>query len=379
MLVDMANKITHEIEQMGKAQSQTTATETDDNSGVKSVGVPTMSVVEDTASVDDLGIRFDETVEQQVLKDIEATELPPDIKEIVLNGDVLGDRKLFTWKWMWYVCNDMLTLGCVADKHRQEAAEAKTLMALYTTLIDDIGEKLDDKTTFWELAKTAYPEVEPDWERTDIDSDYAHSIQRVWTELMDRLQSAPRFEEFVEPFMYNMRQTVLAMEYTQIADDYSALMNPEEMWYFDTQGIGSFLFWTIDLMFSPAFDMNDFREFRQIVYELQHMWRLGNWVTTWELEVHEQDYSTGIFVEAINHGIVDETDIERVESGEMEPERLIGRIKASGIVEQFTADWQRRRDALYEQNFEMDSLDSDAMVQMMEQFMQTHLAIEKHR
>ncbi|WP_276280374.1 hypothetical protein [Halorussus caseinilyticus] len=338
-----------------------------------------MSPVNDTTTVDDLSLEYDEEVEQRILGEVESATLPPKINDIVQDDGVLGDRKLFTWKWMWYVCGDMLTLDCVGDKHRQDAAEAKTLMALYTTLMDDIAEKLGDEATFWELAKTAYPESEPDWEREDIDSNYADSIRRVWTELIDHLESAPRFEEFEDPFTFNLRETVQAMEYTQMSDEYSAFMNSEEMWYFDTQGIGSFLFWTIDLMYSPSFEMDDFREFRQIVYELQHMWRLGNWVTTWELEIYEGDYSTGIIVEALNRGIIDGAELEQLETGEMSPERVIGRVEASGIVEQFVADWKRRRDALYQRDFGMRSLESDEMVRMMEQFMQSHLAIEKQR
>ncbi len=343
------------------------------------ITVPTMSPVNDTTTVDDLSLEYDEEVEQRILGEVESATLPPKINDIVQDDGVLGDRKLFTWKWMWYVCGDMLTLDCVGDKHRQDAAEAKTLMALYTTLMDDIAEKLGDEATFWELAKTAYPESEPDWEREDIDSNYADSIRRVWTELIDHLESAPRFEEFEDPFTFNLRETVQAMEYTQMSDEYSAFMNSEEMWYFDTQGIGSFLFWTIDLMYSPSFEMDDFREFRQIVYELQHMWRLGNWVTTWELEIYEGDYSTGIIVEALNRGIIDGAELEQLETGEMSPERVIGRVEASGIVEQFVADWKRRRDALYQRDFGMRSLESDEMVRMMEQFMQSHLAIEKQR
>lgn len=169
------------------------------------------------------------------------------------------------------------------------------------------------------------------------------------------------------------------MDYARLSADERALMNPEETWYFDTQAIGLFVNWTVDLMYSPEFERDDFRSFRQIVYELQHLWRLGNWITTWELEVHEHDFSTGIFVEALDRGIIYESDLERVEKGKLGPEKLIRQIKSSGIVDQFTADWIRRRDELYERDFEMTSLDSDRMVEMMERFMQTHLAIEKHR
>lgn len=373
----MANKFAGEIEQMRKGQSLTP--ETGRGQSGKQVKVPTMSAVNDTATVDELDIRFDEEVEKRLLNEVKTAELSPAIKDVVQDDGVLGDRELFTWKWEEYIFGEPLTLNCVADEHQQDAQEAKTLMGIYITLIDDIGEKHGDKTTFWELSKTAYPEAEPDWDRTDIDSDYAQSIERVWTELMDRLRSSPRFDEFIDTLLFNLRQTIQAMDYARLSNDARALMNPEETWHFDTQAIGLFVNWTIDLMFSPSFEMEDFRSFRQIAYELQHMWRLGNWIITWEREVHERDYSAGIFVEAINQGIIDETDLERLEDEKMDPKHLIGRIKASGIVEQFIADWKRRRDGLYERDFEMDSLASDEMVGKMEWLMQSHLATEGHR
>lgn len=373
----MANKFAHELKQIG--ETQTTGTETDSTETVEGVGVPMMSAIDDTATVEDLGIVFDERVERRLLNEVETSELSPAIKDIVQDDGVLGDRELFTWKWEWHIFGEPLTLNCVPEEYEQAAQEAKTLMGIYITLIDDVGEQLNDKTTFWELSKTAYPAAEPDWERDDVDSDYAHSIRRVWTELTDRLQSAPRFEEFIEPLLFNLRQTIQAMDYARLSADERALMNPEETWHFDTQAIGLFVNWTVDLMFSPSFERDDFRAFRQVVYELQHMWRLGNWIITWEREVHEHDYSAGIFVEALNQGIIDETDLEHLESGEMDPEQLIGRIKASGLAEQFTADWKRRRDQLLERDFEMESLDSGEMVEKMEWLMQSHLATEGYR
>lgn len=375
----MSDKQAQEVGAAGTAKSRSIGQTVGASVGVEPITVPTMSAVDGTTMVEDLGLEFDEEIETRILDEVERAALPPSIKDIVQDDGVLGDRNLFTWKWLWYIFCEPLTLSCVADEYEQEAYEAKTLMSIYITLVDDIGEQLDDKTTFWELAKTAYPETEPDWERDDIDTDYVHSIRRVWTELMDRLQSAPRFEEFREMFMFNLRQNVQAMEYAQRSANSPALMNPAEAWHYDTQAIGLYLFWGVDLMYSPAFEMDDFRTFRKLVYQLQHMWRLGNWIITWEREAHEHDYSAGIFVEAIDQGIVDETDLKQLENGELDPERLIGRIEVSGIVEQFIADWQRRRNRLYERDFGMESLDSDALVEMMEWLMQSHLATEGHR
>ncbi|MFB6175752.1 MAG: hypothetical protein ABEI99_01160, partial [Halobaculum sp.] len=142
---------------------------------------------------------------------------------------------------------------------------------------------------------------------------------------------------------------------------------------------GLFTFWSVDLMFSPSFDYEDYQTFRRITYELQHMWRLGNWIITWQREVHERDYSAGIIVEALHQGVIEESDLDALNTGELEPEDVIRKIRSAGLAEQFTWNWKQRRDKIRSQEFGMNSLDSSEMVSKMEWLMQSHFATEGHR
>lgn len=360
-----------------KAQNRSSGS--DDFVRGSSIQVPSMTSVDEQASMDDLGFDLDENTQEELLEEVRETELSDEMKDIVQDDGILGDRDLLLWKWIYHIFGEPLTLDTVPDEHFQEAREAASLVAIYITLIDDIGEKLGDRETFWELSKAAYPEVEPNWDREDINRDYAISTKRVWEALMDRIESSPRFEEFVEPLMFSLRQSIQGMDYARLSADYASFMNPEETWYFETQAIGLYLFWNVDLMYSPSFEYEDYQTFRRIAFELQHMWRLGNWIITWQREVHERDYSAGIIVEALHQDVISEADLDALEEGEVDSEEIIEKIRSAGLAEQFTWNWKQRRDKIRKQGFGMESLDSDEMVSKMEWLMQSHFATEGHR
>ncbi len=221
--------------------------------------------------------------------------------------------------------------------------------------------------------------MSPDWDREDIRRDYARSTERVWDALTDRLQAAPRFEEFVEPFMYDLRVSIESMDFARMSGEYPAFANRAETWQFETAAVGTYVFWDADLMFAPSFERDDYREFRELMHEAQHMWRLGNWIITWKREAYENDFTAGIFVEAIQQGILSDEDLERVKTGDLDPAVVIGQIQSSGIVDQFVWDWKRRRDELRRRAFEMESVDIDDYISKMEWLLRSHLATEGHR
>jgi len=347
-----------------------------DSAGIR---VPAMDAIDRRATLDDLGLDFSEDTRQELFDAVSETELSPEIRDIVQDDGELGDRELYLWKWLYHIFGEPLTLDTVPEEHFDTAHEAATLVAIYITLVDDAAEKLNDEATFWELAKAPYPTAEPNWDREDINRDYARSTKRVWEALIERLESAPRFEEFIEPFLFNLRQANQGMDYARMSADYQSFMNPEETWYFETQAIGLYTFWGIDLMFSPSFDSDDYQAFRRVTYELQHMWRLGNWIITWEREVHECDYSAGIIVEALNKGVIDRSELAALDGGEIEAEQIIEQIRSAGLAEQFTWNWKQRRDRIKERDFGMSSIDSNSMVEKMEWLMKSHFATEGHR
>lgn len=343
------------------------------------IEVPAMTAIDRTATIGDLGIEYDDVIGRELLQEAREVDLPDDLAEIVTDDGVLGDRELFTWKWIYYIFGDLLTLPCVPDEHEQAAQDSKFLIGTYITLMDDLAEKHGDAETFWELAKVSYPNTTPDWEREEIRTNYADSVRRVWNALQERFAEAPRYESFQDAFQFDMRSALQAMDFARLSGDHTGFANRVETWQYETEAIGMYATVGADVLFSKSFDADEYGEFRELVHELQRMWRLGNWVITWKREIEEHDFSAGVIIEAVRQGIVTEEDLDQVKSGSLDSSHVIERIENSDIPEQFVWDWKRRRDELREQDFGVESFDTDSMIDDMERLMQSHLATEGHR
>lgn len=350
--------------------------DSDDEAGP--IKVPGMTTVTEQTDVGDLDIREEGLSGERLATDIQDVSVPETLREIVQDDGVLGDRPLFTWKWIYHTCGELITLPCVDDAYVDTAQEAKFLAGVYITLVDDLAEKHNDEQTFWELSKVMYPAQSPDWDRTDINRNYARSAKRVWKELQRRLETAPRYEKFRETFLFDFRTAIQSMDFARVSAESSGLANRAETWFYETPAIGQLPVVDIDLMFSPSFDEDELGGLRELAHELQHMWRLGNWIITWKREVHEGDFTAGIFVEAVEQEIVTEHQLDAVREEELDPKVVVDTIDSSGLIDQFVADWKRRRDTLRSEDLGLSSVDKDEVIDGIERLMQSHLAREAY-
>lgn len=311
--------------------------------------------------------------------EVETVDLPADLQALVDTYEsVLGDRGGFLWQWLYRVFQSV-TLSCVPDERVETVSEIKTILAMYNVLLDDLAERHDDPGTFWELATVAYPDREPDWDRGDVDSGHATVAREVWATIEAKLATAPRHEEFREVFEFDLRQAVNAMDYSQIQDGTPELANLTETWEYDSHNIMLYALFDVDLMYAPSFSTADLGPLRELVYTCQQLWRIGNWVVTWEREVAEHDFSAAPIVAAIEEGAITRSLLAELEAGQVEPETVVERIRRSNVERAFLADWQRRRDRLRERSFGVESFDVDGLIDGMETLLRYHLASRGRR
>lgn len=338
-----------------------------------------MESLSEAKTIEELSLEYNEEIGNEIMAEARTTDLPEDLAFLVdYYDDVIGDRTEFLTRWLFYLFEE-LELSCVPDEHSVLACEIKTTMTMYDTLLDDLSEKHDDLDTFWEIAKAVLPRSEPDWERDDLDSAYLDVAEKVWNTIDRKLREAPRYDEFDEQFHFDMRQAVNAMDYSRVALRNPELSNMTEAWHHSPHNMMMFGFVDVDLMFSPEFDRGDLRPLREVVTELQHMWRIGNWVITWERELEERDYTAGIVTAARQRGVVDQETIDALDAHEITADEVAARINQTEIEESFIADWDRRRRQARARADEFDSIDLDAYVDGMEFLMQNHLATRGHR
>ncbi|WP_211206020.1 hypothetical protein [Halomicrobium katesii] len=312
--------------------------------------------------------------------EVESVELPESLATLVTDTELLNERPLFTWKWIYRIFGDELTLAAVPDSTRAEAQETKFLAGVYITLLDDLAERRNDAETFWELASVAYPGRTPNWERTGIDTAYADSARQVWSALESRLEATPNFDRLREPYFFDLRSCFQAMDFTRVANGSYGLMNLREIWQYETRAIGILGTVGADLFYIPSLDSSTYRTVRPILLAAQYLWRLGNWLITWRREAHEGDHTAVLFAEALQRGLISESDLVQLD-GEHPAvaDRVVEIIDEADLDVALAAEWERRHDHLATRIDAANDIDLDGLHTSMAWLMRSHLATEGKR
>ncbi|WP_246391654.1 hypothetical protein [Halosimplex pelagicum] len=279
------------------------------------------------------------------------------------------ERDRFLWRWV-YALLPSFTLSTVDEAHAAHVREQKTLLTMYVTVLDDLVEHRGDRATFREARRLACDTVAPDPERAAVDPETFAFVERLWTEFEDGLAGAPRRAEFADHFAYDFRQTADAMEYSALVSDTPHMANLAGTTRYGAHNMVMFPYADVDLMFSPAFDRRDLGALRDTLWDLQEMARIGNWLTTWEREVLEDDFSAGVVVAAVEEGVVSPEELAASE----EPAAVVEAIRESGLEERFRRRWQRIYDGVRSRDADAESVDVDGLVAGMETVFEYHLA-----
>jgi hypothetical protein len=286
-----------------------------------------------------------------------------------------GDRDRFVWKWI-YSLLPAFTLSSVPRENAGSARIQKTNLTILITLLDDLAEKHGDTQTFEEIRRLVTT-GETDDAGGSGDEDIIDFADRLWSELEAGLVDAPRHEKMREVFDYDLRQPLNAMDYSRVINDHLSMANLKGTEHYGPHNMVMFPYADIDVMHSPSFEFSEFGELRELIWDLQKMARIGNWLTTWEREIHEGDYTAGIVVYALRNDVItfDELRTTRPEHRD----ELVERVKERGIEDRFMNEWQRRHRAITERDYQADSVDVDAFIQGMETVMDHHLASRGHK
>ena len=322
-------------------------------------------------------VRFAESPDaRQLMAGVQDHDLPPVLDWLVDEYHTFeGARDRFMWKWVHELA-PRNALPCVDDDYLGRVATDKTLTILFVTLLDDVLEKRRDYATFEEASKAPFPAQHADLGRPGVDADYVRFTEHVWDTLEDRLQRAPRYEEYVELLRYDLKQVVNAIEYS-----YLAILRPElttlaDLMRYESHNMAMYVYADIDLMHADAAPEVDLPTLREAIWSAQQMARIGNWVSTWERELAEGDYSSGVVAYALQEGVVDLAELRAVEAdGSREAvERIAERIQDAGIEELFLDRWDEAYEDLLEVDERLDALDLDPYAEGLKEVLRYHLA-----
>lgn len=287
--------------------------------------------------------------------------------------EVVGDRDRFLWKWAHHLF-PKFTLSCTAPEYVEKVQNAKLEGLMFVSILDDVAEMHNDRTTFEEAAKIPFDHQPVNYDRDTVDREVLAFASDVWDEFSPTIQQGPQAADFEEIVRFDLKQILNAMEYSYLANHNLAVLNRSELQTYDAHNMMLFGFADIDLVYSPTFERHELSTLRQVIERAQRMVRIGNWITTWERELSEGDFTSGIVAYALERDVVSADDLRasRNDARVKDSETIIRTIRDHGIEDVFLRQWHEELAAAREFEGEFDSVDVETYLDGIETVMEYH-------
>lgn len=299
--------------------------------------------------------------------------LPDELAELADRYErQVGIRDRFVWKW-FHLLNPHFKLSAVDTEHTAKVQDDKTFLTFYITLIDDLLETRNDTATF--EAAAALPFADSAHIRQDnVDSSYLEITADVWETVEERLLNAPAYERFAPIFEFDLRQVINAIRYSGVVTEQPRMGNLTEAYAYGSHNMVMFPYAWIDLMHSSTFDMDELPTVRTMLWHAQRLARIGNWVSTWERELEEHDFGSGIVIHALENGLVSADDLQEAAdaSNKDDLDEIAAKIDREGIEEFFLDEWRWHYQKVARIPA-LESVDLDEFLRGIETVLQFHL------
>ncbi|MEX2559053.1 MAG: hypothetical protein WD403_04015 [Pirellulales bacterium] len=271
---------------------------------------------------------------QREISHVLSKQLSPALTEWGQRYSQVGKRNTYLWKW----CRqgvEVTALGCVAPELYDEVCDTKVLGVMLDVLIDDIADQKGDGRLLEQLLRL--PLEKDNYRLSKVapkDRAYAEFTIDVWREIHRRASRFPLYASYATLWRYDYLQLFNAMRYSHLVNEDPALLNLAEHDAYLPHNMHIIVSSTMDLMCSPGFDRRELGKLRDVIWHAQRMGRIGNLVTTWERELGEGDYTSGVYARALVHGDV---SLEQLLSGDRET--IAAGIRGGRHEEYFLRQW----------------------------------------
>src|SRR5690606_18753358 len=134
---------------------------------------------------------------------------------------------------------------------------------------------------------------------------------------------------------YDVSQLFNFIRYSRLSNGNVRLLNVVEHDLYSPHSMIQISFATLDLMCRQDFQLNEPGKIREIAWHVQWMGRIGNLITTWQREIGDGDFTSGVFARAVVRG---DLSIEQLNLGSAE--EIETAIREGGHEEYFLRKWE---------------------------------------
>lgn len=239
--------------------------------------------------------RFDAEVIEREQNVINAEKLSPVVRSWIDRYNLVGERGEYLWKWCQYGLK-AIQFPEVHPEFQSHLIDTKLLAVVLGVMLDDIADHWQDDE-FLELLirgieSPASRSLESLGEGKMV---YTGLTWDIWDEFNARARVYPAYAEYAKLFEFDNRQVLNTMRYSCLINSNVALMNMQEHDVYTPHNMQMISFSTLDLMCIPTLDRQELGRIRAAMWHVQCMGRIGNLVSTWERELRDGDYSSGVF------------------------------------------------------------------------------------
>jgi hypothetical protein len=240
---------------------------------------------------------------------------------------------------------------------------------MYGVMLDDVADQAGNDDFLAALTKIIAGSAERDFSRfSERQQAYAQFTSDLWETFQDRLQLAPYYQEYAELLDYDHRQILNTFAYSCMINQHPSLMNVQEHDMYLPHNMQMMSFATMDLMCSPGFDRDELGKLREVTWHAQSMGRIGNLVSTWQREIADRDFTSGVFARALRRGDLTAEDLRSAP-----PEYIESAVRRGEHEQYFLRKWESHRQCIQSLAAGIRSVDIGQLLRALEQLIRMEL------
>ncbi|MCK5413234.1 MAG: hypothetical protein KAI57_02555 [Candidatus Pacebacteria bacterium] len=302
------------------------------------------------------------------IKNIEKIRIPLKLRNWINEYEKLGLRNDFIWKLFISVEKEVNYI-LVPKKHKTSLNEVQFLIAMYIVLIDDIADHENNNKLLKALFKVPFSQNNINYNKLNKkELEYIKLTIKIWKRINEIISSYSGYLMLKTIFEYDLEQMINAVNYDYIINNNRFLINRTECFLYSPHSMKFVINPTIHLMCLSKLDLNDVSSIRQIDWRAQKMLRIGNWISTWEREIDENDFTSGVFAYAIDSEIINLEEIKKNKK-----KLIIKKIKNSNIEKKLLSEWGKNYTAILNYDKKIKYLDIKCFLNGLEKILSLEL------
>jgi hypothetical protein len=281
----------------------------------------------------------------------------------------VGYRPRYLWKWCTYGA-DLTTIAAVLPEWRRHVCDTKVLSIMLCVLLDDVADEQGNEQLLEALMQIVERKKMPVMSGFSEEDRECAAVTLELTEIYEnRVSKYPLYEFHKRLLRFDLMQYFNTMRYSCLLNRNLNLLNVTEHELYLPHAMHMMSFSTLDLMCTPDFGIHELGRFREAIWHAQCMGRVGNLLSTWEREIAQTDFTSGVFARAVIEG---ELRVDQLRVGEAPA--IEAAIVGGGHEQHYLSKWYEHRECLRKKVSRIHSIDLQDFVESQERFFLMHLA-----